>query len=75
MNILRLYDRIVVKRIDEQEATQHGVVIPDVAKEKLQEGEVLAVGRTRWSSTSKSEIVSCLESITVAKPSCLGPNT
>jgi chaperonin GroES len=45
MNIRPLYDRVVVKRIKEQEATQHGVVIPDSAKEKPQEGEVLAVGR------------------------------
>ncbi|MBZ5619913.1 MAG: co-chaperone GroES [Acidobacteriia bacterium] len=45
MNIRPLYDRIVVKRIEEQEATRNGIVIPDSAKEKPQEGEVLAVGR------------------------------
>ena len=45
MNIRPLYDRIVVKRIEEQETTQRGIVIPDSAKEKPQEGEVLAVGR------------------------------
>jgi chaperonin GroES len=45
MNIRPLYDCVVVKRIEEQEATQHGIVIPDSAKEKPQEGEVLAVGR------------------------------
>jgi chaperonin GroES len=44
MNIRPLYDRIVVKRIAEQEATRNGIVIPDSAKEKPQEGEVLAVG-------------------------------
>ncbi len=44
MTIRPLYDRIVVKRIDEQEATHSGIVIPDSAKEKPQEGEVLAVG-------------------------------
>ena len=44
MNIRSLYDRIVVKRIEEQENTRHGIIIPDSAKEKLQEGEVLAVG-------------------------------
>jgi len=44
MNIRPLYDRIVVKRIEEQEATRNGIVIPDSAKEKPQEGEVLAVG-------------------------------
>ena len=46
MMILRpLYDHIVVKRIDEQETTRNGIVIPDSAKEKPQEGEVMAVGR------------------------------
>src|ERR1019366_6473042 len=44
MNIRPLYDRIVVKRIEEQESTRNGIIIPDSAKEKPQEGEVLAVG-------------------------------
>lgn len=44
MNIRPLYDRIVVKRIVEQETTRSGIVIPDSAKEKPQEGEVMAVG-------------------------------
>jgi chaperonin GroES len=44
MKIRPLYDRIVVKRIEEQEATRNGIIIPDTAKEKPQEGEVLAVG-------------------------------
>ena len=44
MNIRPLYDRIVVKRIDEQETTRNGIIIPDSAKEKPQEGEVIAVG-------------------------------
>jgi chaperonin GroES len=44
MSIRPLYDRIVVKRVEEQESTIHGIVIPDSAKEKPQEGEVLAVG-------------------------------
>jgi len=44
MNIRPLYDRLVVKRIEEQETTRNGIVIPDSAQEKPQEGEVLAVG-------------------------------
>ena len=44
MNIRPLYDRIVVKRIEEQESTRNGIIIPDSAKEKPQEGEVLAAG-------------------------------
>jgi len=44
MDIRPLYDRIVVKRIEEQETTRNGIIIPDSAKEKPQEGEVIAVG-------------------------------
>src|SRR6185436_13509510 len=44
VKIRPLYDRIVVKRIEEQETTRNGIVIPDSAKEKPQEGEVMAVG-------------------------------
>jgi chaperonin GroES len=45
MNIRPLYDRIVVKRIEEQETTRGGLIIPDSAKEKPQTGEVIALGR------------------------------
>src|SRR5208337_2959893 len=45
MNIRPLYDRVVVKRIEEQETTRNGIVIPDSAKEKPQEGEVIAIGK------------------------------
>jgi chaperonin GroES len=39
-----LHDRVVVKRIDAEAKTKGGIIIPDTAKEKPQEGEVLAVG-------------------------------
>jgi chaperonin GroES len=39
-----LHDRVVVKRIDAQEKSKGGIIIPDTAKEKPQEGEVVAVG-------------------------------
>jgi len=45
MNIRPLYDRIVVKRIEERETTQNGIIIPDSAQEKPQEGEIIAAGR------------------------------
>ncbi len=45
MNIRPLYDRLVVKRIEEKETVQGGIIIPDSAKEKPQEGEVVAVGK------------------------------
>lgn len=46
MDIRPLYDRIVVKRVEEQdEKTAGGLIIPDTAKEKPQQGEVVAVGK------------------------------
>ena len=44
MKFRPLHDRVVVKRIDAEEKTKGGIIIPDTAKEKPQEGEVLAVG-------------------------------
>ena len=45
MNIRPLYDRILVKRTEEQETARNGIVIPDSAKEKPHEGQVMAVGK------------------------------
>jgi chaperonin GroES len=45
MNIRPLYDRIVLQRIKEEETTRKGIIIPDSAKEKPQEGLVIAAGR------------------------------
>src|SRR5689334_212213 len=45
MKIRPLYDRIVVKRVEDKEVMQGGLYIPDTAKEKPQEGEVVAVGK------------------------------
>ena len=39
-----LHDRILVRRVDEGETVRGGIIIPDTAKEKPQEGEVIAVG-------------------------------
>lgn len=44
MNIRPLHDRLIVKRFDEEEKSKGGIIIPDSAKEKPQQGEVLAVG-------------------------------
>ena len=44
MKFRPLHDRVVVKRIDAEEKTLGGIIIPDTAKEKPQEGEVVAVG-------------------------------
>ena len=45
MKIRPLHDRIVVKRIEEKETVLGGIIIPDTAKEKPQEGEVMAIGQ------------------------------
>jgi chaperonin GroES len=45
MKIRPLQDRIIVKRIDEDETTKGGIIIPDSAKEKPQEGKVIAAGK------------------------------
>ena len=47
MNIRPLYDRIVVKRLDEDETMAGSIIIPDTAKEKPQKAEVVAVGKGR----------------------------
>jgi chaperonin GroES len=44
MQFRPLHDRVVVRRIDAEEKTKGGIIIPDTAKEKPQEGEVIAVG-------------------------------
>jgi chaperonin GroES len=44
MKVRPLHDRLVVRRIEEKETARGGIIIPDTAKEKPQEGEVLAVG-------------------------------
>ncbi len=44
VNITPLHDRVLVKRLEEKESVKGGIIIPDSAKEKPQEGEVVAVG-------------------------------
>jgi chaperonin GroES len=44
MNITPLHDRVLVRRLEEKETAKGGIIIPDTAKEKPQEGEVMAVG-------------------------------
>ncbi|MBB6255307.1 co-chaperone GroES [Nitrospirillum iridis] len=44
MSFRPLHDRVVVRRLDQEEKTKGGIIIPDTVKEKPQEGEVVAVG-------------------------------
>lgn len=47
-NIQPLHDRVIVKRIEEGEQVRGGIIIPDTAKEKPQEGEVIAAGEGKY---------------------------
>ncbi|HUR71611.1 MAG TPA: co-chaperone GroES [Candidatus Limnocylindrales bacterium] len=53
MKIRPLQDRVIVKRIEEEEKSKGGIIIPDTAKEKPQEGKVLAVGKGKVNDDGK----------------------
>ena len=53
MNFRPLQDRILIKRMEEQEAVKGGIIIPDTAKEKPQEGEVIAAGNGKKTEDGK----------------------
>ena len=53
MKIRPLSDRVVVKRLDQEEKTKGGIIIPDSAKEKPQKGEVVAVGKGKHADDGK----------------------
>ena len=53
MHFRPLHDRILIKRIEEKESVKGGIIIPDTAKEKPQEGEVVAVGHGKKNEEGK----------------------
>jgi chaperonin GroES len=53
MKIRPLQDRVIVKRLEEEEKTKGGIIIPDTAKEKPQEGKVIAVGKGKMTEDGK----------------------
>ena len=53
MKLRPLHDRILVRRIEEEKKTKGGLIIPDTAKEKPQEGKVIAVGKGRIAEDGK----------------------
>ncbi len=53
MTVRPLHDRLLVKRIEEKEAIKGGIIIPDTAKEKPQEGEVIAAGNGKKTEEGK----------------------
>jgi chaperonin GroES len=55
MNIRPLQDRILVKRVEEEEKSRGGIIIPDTAKEKPMEGKVIAVGKGKVLENGKTQ--------------------
>ena len=53
MNVRPLHDRILIRRIEEKETVKGGIIIPDTAKEKPQEGKVVAVGKGKVGDDGK----------------------
>jgi len=53
MKIRPLQDRVIVKRLEEEEKTKGGIIIPDTAKEKPQEGKVIAIGKGKVTEDGK----------------------
>jgi chaperonin GroES len=53
MTVRPLHDRILVKRVEEKESIKGGIIIPDTAKEKPQEGQVIAVGNGKKTEDGK----------------------
>ena len=54
MKVHPLHDRVLLKRIEEQEVKRGGIIIPDTAKEKPQEAEVIEVGKGRVNDDGKT---------------------
>ncbi len=53
MKVIPLHDRVLLKRLEEQNVKKGGIIIPDTAKEKPQEAEVIAVGKGRMTEDGK----------------------
>ena len=53
VNITPLHDRVLVRRLEERETAKGGIIIPDTAKEKPQEGEVISVGKGKSNDEGK----------------------
>jgi chaperonin GroES len=53
MTVRPLHDRLLIKRVEEKETIKGGIIIPDTAKEKPQEGEVIAVGNGKKTEDGK----------------------
>jgi chaperonin GroES len=56
MNLKPLADRVIVEPIEYEEKTPSGIILPETAKEKPQEGQVIAVGLGRWDEEGKKRV-------------------
>jgi len=54
MKVIPLHDRVLLKRLEEKETVKGGIIIPDTAREKPQEAEVIAVGKGRVAEDGKA---------------------
>ena len=55
MKVRPLHDRVIVKRVEEEEKTKGGIIIPDTAKEKPIEGKVIAIGKGKLLENGKQQ--------------------
>jgi len=65
MNVRPLHDRIIVERIDEGEQRVGGIIIPDSAKEKPQQGKVIAVGEGKFKDDGKRQALDVKDGDTI----------
>ncbi|MEM7244391.1 MAG: co-chaperone GroES [Acidobacteriota bacterium] len=72
MKIRPLYDRVLVKRIDDKEQVKGGIIIPDTAKEKPMEGKVVAVGHGRVDGDGNTVALSVKKGDRVVLPKYAG---
>jgi chaperonin GroES len=56
VQIIPLHDRVLVRRLEEQETAKGGIIIPDTAKEKPQQGEVIAVGAGKFEEGKRTPL-------------------
>ena len=77
VNVTPLHDRVLVRRLEEKETAKGGIIIPDTAKEKPHEGEVMAVGAGKIEKGKKGRVTAHsteqgFGSLTIGgKPTCI----
>ena len=75
MKFTPLHDRILVRRVEEVGTTRGGIIIPDSAKDKPQEGEVIAVGRGKTNDKGKPSLSTLRKAIAFCSASTPAPRS